>query len=446
MERGTESGATVKRLVSYGTLTSLLFGAFLMMNLSSSAEAAPGDPDLGFGTDGKVLTDFSGVGSDDDAKAIVLEPGGKILAAGRSDSSFALARYNPDGSLDTTFGSGGKVLTSFGSSSFQQISALALQSNGRILAAGSSTVSGNFDFALARYNLDGSLDGTFGNGGKVLTNFSATGNSVDAAYALAVEPGGGVVVAGQSGETTTTHFALARYHSDGSLDTTFGNGGTVVTDFGGSFERVFNLALQPGGKILAAGHSDSQFAVARYHPNGSLDTTFGSGGAVIHNFIFGSTDVVLGLVLQPDGKILAAGFSTFAGNTDFAIARYHSDGSLDTSFGNGGTVLTDFETGSADRADAVVLQPGGKFVAGGQSTASGSATFALARYHSDGSLDTTFGNGGKVVTDFSGTGVSLDPLTGIVALVREPDGQIVVAGGSDSGVSVDFALGRYQGR
>lgn len=175
---------------------------------------APGDPDIDFGTDGKVLTDFSGAGSDDEANAVVLAPGGKILAAGRSDNRFAIARSNRDGNLDTTFGSGGKVLTGFGAFSFEQISALALQPDGKIVAAGESTVGGSFDFALARYHSDGSLDTSFGSGGTVVTDFSVTEVSPDpltGIVALVLEPDGQIVVAGGSAAGGSVDFALGRY-------------------------------------------------------------------------------------------------------------------------------------------------------------------------------------------------------------------------------------------
>ena len=462
MKDANRSGAIRDSLFLGGTLRGLLFGALLTLNFSHAVEAAPGALDPAFGTGGKVLTDFSSTGSLDAAHALVREPSGRLVAAGFStaggDFDFALARYNPDGSLDTTFGSGGKVLTGFGPLSFEQIWALVLQPDGKILAAGESTVGGSYDFALARYNRDGSLDTTFGSGGKVLTDFSGTG-SVDAARALVLQPGGKIVAGGLSTALGSTTFALARYDRDGNLDTTFGSGGKVLTDFSGFVDTVFALAVQPNGKIVAAGQADdntgtTRFALARYNRDGSLDTTFGSGGKVLTDFNGPdvSVDRVLAMVLEPAGKILVAGDSTVGGSFDFALARYNRDGRLDTTFGSGGKVLTDFG-GTNESAHAVVLEPDGKILAAGLSTTGSDtgdpltppqlATFALARYNNDGSLDTTFGNGGTVLTDFSAAGVGIDAAW---ALVREPGGDIVAAGQSDAGGSVDFALARYRGR
>jgi uncharacterized delta-60 repeat protein len=341
--------------------------------LAVSAQAAPGDLDLGFGSNGKVLTDF-GSSSIDQALAVALQPDGKIVAAGGSGSDFALARYNADGSLDSSFGSGGKVLTDFGSSSIDGARAVALQPDGRIVAAGTSRAGGSFDFALARYNADGSLDPGFGSGGKVLTDIGSS--SFDQALAIALQPDGKIVAAGNGG------FALARYNADGSLDSSFGSGGKVLTDAG--ISNLAAIALQPDGKIVAAGESLAagplDFALARYNADGSLDSSFGSGGKVLTNL--GSLDGARAVVVQVNGKIVAAGYSFAGGSRDFALVRYNADGSLDPGFGSGGKVLTDIGSSSFDAASAAVLQPDGKIVAAG-SIGLITSDFALVRYLGD---------------------------------------------------------------
>ncbi len=306
-------------------------------------------------TAGKVATDFGSTSAH--ANALVLQPDVKLVAAGSGNGDFALARYNADGSLDTSFGTSGKVTTDFGTTTDSAF-ALVLQPDGKIVAAG-----GTF---MARYNADGSLDAGFGTGGKVTTaGFGAV--------ALILQADGKLVAAGDLfAPATNDNFGLARYNPDGSLDTSFGTGGEVLTDFGGE-EFANALVLQPDGKLVAAGTTGSDFALARYNADGSLDTSFGSGGKVT-TAGFGSARA---LVLQPDGKLVAAGdgFPPLATSDDFGLVRYNSDGSLDTSFGTAGKILTDFG-GTNEAATSLVLQPDGKLVAAGSSN----GDFALARY------------------------------------------------------------------
>ncbi len=331
-----------------------------------------GSLDPTFGTGGKVTTDFA---ARDGARALVLQPDGKLVAAGFSEDindniDFALARYLTDGRLDASFGTGGTVTTDVGG--VDGARALVLQPDGKLGAAG---VSGG-DFALVRYLPDGRLDPTFGMEGKVTTDFGAS--------ALVLQPDGKLVAAGGSGGD----FALARYLPDGRLDVSFGTGGKVTTDFGSS-EGASALVLQLDGKLVAAGTSCQvdlcDFALARYLPDGNLDPTFGTGGKVTTDL--NVRDHVNALVLQPDGKLVAAGTSADPFNTeiwppfDFALARYLPDGRLDASFGTGGTVTTDF--GSDDIVHALVLQPDGKLVAAGFCGEGLFGVFCLARYEGD---------------------------------------------------------------
>src|SRR5438552_9498231 len=304
-------------------------------------------------------------------------------------ADFALARYNADGSLDLTFGSAGRVVTDFGGD--DTAFALAVQSDGKIVVAGVSTGGVSMDFALARYDSDGTLDGTFGSGGQVVTDLGGQ----DEAFALVVQPDGALVAAGVSTAAGSLDFALARYNTDGTPDATFGNAGQVVTDFGPAFvgsdpsncalpiadfhgaDVAFALALQPDGKLVAAGVSTGDFALARYNADGSLDTTFGTCGRVITDFA-GDDAAASALVVQPDGKLVAAGRSSLGNHPSFSLARYSSDGTLDPIFGAGGRVVT--EVGSDAEAFALVLQPddGHLLVAG-----AAGGDFALARYEGD---------------------------------------------------------------
>jgi uncharacterized delta-60 repeat protein len=222
--------------------------------LASPAAAAGGELDTSFDDDGMVTTDFGGL---DEALGVAIQADGKIVAAGRGTAvgDFALARYNRDGSLDTSFDGDGKVTTDFGSP-FDVALGVAIQPDGRIVAAG--TAAGD-DFALARYNRDGTLDTSFDGDGKVTTDFGA----MDAALgAPAIQPDGKIVAAGYT--TAGGDFALARYNRDGSLDTSFDGDGKVTTDFGSPFDVAAGVAMQPNGRIVAAGGDGGDFALARY--------------------------------------------------------------------------------------------------------------------------------------------------------------------------------------
>ena len=420
----------------------LIMGCMLVPSpaLATDVEFGPGDLDPTFGEGGKVTTDL--FGDSDVANDIALQPGGKIIAVGSAGSDFALARYNRDGSLDTTFGDGGKVTTDFFGER-DEARAVAIQPNGKIVVGGLARSNDNPDFALARYNPDGSLDNTFGDGGKVTTDFFG---EFDEASDVALLPNGKIVVVGatRGSNTASVDFAVARYNRDGSLDESFGDAGKVTTIFSNGEDFAAAVALQPGGEIVVAGFtngsaSNSDFALARYNRNGSLDVTFGNGGKVTTDFQ-GSTDFASAVTLQPGGKIIVAG-SAFGVNTsqDFALARYNRNGSLDVTFGNGGKVTADF-FGDSDVGTAIALQRGGKIIVVGNAFITNvGADFALARYNRDGNLDESFGNSGRVITDFFGES---DGATGVAI---QDNGKIMAGGAavnSNTGQS-DFALARY---
>lgn len=413
--------------------------------LPNRVQAAAGNLDSSFGSGGKVTTHFS---SDfEEAFDLAIQPDGRIIAIGQTDlfpaSDFAIARYNPDGSLDPTFGSGGKVTTDFFGGHDLAV-AVALQSDGRIVVAGgvASSPDASFsllDFGLARYLTDGSLDTSFGVGGKVATDFSG---DFDVATDVVLQPDGKIVAAGT--KSIGLDYAVARYNTDGSLDTDFGSGGTVTTDFFGNGDQATAVALQSDGKIVVGGQAVSvvtfnDFGLVRYNGNGSLDTSFGSGGKVTTDFFI--FDIINDLFIQPDGKIVAGG-TTLSGNVDFALARYNSDGTLDPAFGSGGKVVTDLFSQSGDSPNALALQPDGKIVAAGSTIVGPALDFALVRYNSDGNLDTSFGSGGKVQTDF------FDNLDVANAVALQTDGKIIAGGRATipgQTLNSDFALARYNG-
>ncbi|MER7197849.1 calcium-binding protein [Streptomyces sp. CB01635] len=301
---------------------------------------ADGTLDTSFGGDGTVATAINNMNPDfqwSEAHAVALQPDGKIVAVGSSWRGyenccwFTVARYNTNGTLDQSFGGGdGRVFTDFGSP--DEARDVAVQPDGKIVALGTS----GGEAALARYNADGTPDTSFGGGdGKVTTDPAPESLQEGGdARALALQPDGKIVVGGQVG-TTRFDFVLLRYNANGTLDTSFSGDGIERTDFG-DYEAVEGLAVQPDGRIVAAGGSSGRFALARYNVNGSLDTTFGNAGRVLTSGGGGAQDVVL----QPDGRIVVPGSNGPGG--DFAVLRYNTNGSLDSGFGAGGLVTTDF--------------------------------------------------------------------------------------------------------
>ena len=366
------------------------------------------------------------------ARSVALQADGKILVAGSSSNlnitNFSLVRYNADGSLDTSFGTGGKVTTSLGSHSATGNS-VALQVDGKILVAGGANYSGagNYDFGLVRYNSNGSLDTSFGTGGIVITA-SANGNG---ARGITVMSNGMILLSGSENFS----FAIKRYNPDGTLDTSFSTPGVPVTL--GYIEDGYQATVLSDGKIVMVGNLTRSsfsggyydFALFRYNSDGTLDASFNTSGKVTTDL--GADDRAFSLALQPDGKILAAG-SSWGSKPFFALARYNVNGSLDTTFNASGKVITDYGTGRS-----VAIQSDGKILVAGYSYPWGQ--FSLVRYNSNGSLDTSFGTGGETTTE---VGTSSENLPSIA--IRS-DGIILVAGTSyNAGTSNnDFTLLRY---
>lgn len=345
------------------------------------------------------------------------------------------------GVVDTSFNGGAQIVPVGAGEGYAN--ALAVQADGKVITVGSTdTVAGGADFALVRHGRDGTLDAAFGNGGKVVTAI-APARGADVATAVAVQPDGRIVVAGHTATTATdTDFVLVRYNADGSLDPSFGTGGKVVTSLGPSGDRIHAIALQADGSIVVAGDSDRgstttgiDFALARYLPNGTLDNGFGNGGTLTTPIrAQSSRDSAYALLLQTvagEQRIVAVG-----GEGDFVAARYTARGVLDDSFGNGGKIAGVWGNSTIGAARAVTLVDGNKIVVAGQIQ----NDFALARLNADGSLDAGFGSGGKVVTP-----VSAGNWDAATALVRQADGKLlaggwVYEGGSSSG---NFAVARY---
>jgi len=295
--------------------------AFLLSSsvLQNLVRAASGDLDSTFGSGGKLTLALPG--ANDVARGTAIQSDGKIVAVGSDGNDFTLARYTTTGALDATFGTAGTVTTDF-SGGVDQAFAVVIDSNGKFVVAGSATNTSNVsptgtDFALARYNANGTLDATFGTGGKVVTDFLS---SSDQAAAIRIDSNNKIVVAGRafnpgsppSTPSTSFDFALARYNTNGSLDGSFGTGGKTITDFFGNSDQASAIAIQSSdGKIVVAGVAQNcnvgnNFALARYNTDGTLDGGFGTAGKLTTDFA-GGDDRASAVAIQSDGKIVVAG-------------------------------------------------------------------------------------------------------------------------------------------
>ena len=401
---------------------------------------APGDLDPTFGVGGIVRTElFSNLTGTREAKDIAIQSDGKYVVVG---SGLGVVRYMPDGQIDPTFGFGGAAAFG-GPAPFDSVSANAveIQSNGRIVVGGERRVAGNTNFFVARYLTDGSLDTSFGTGGMVETDFAGTSN--DILHDLVIQPGGEIVAAGFSMNSGVYDFGLARYTSAGALDTSFdgpsgtGNGKFSVSASSGD-DHIYGIALQSDGKIVAVGDAkrgtNPEFALARFNSNGSLDNSFDADGTVDGIRYDGAAGAIrqlfLDVVIQPsDGKIVVGGSTMANGTEDFEVRRYETNGANDTTFGS---VITPIGS-TFDFVWKVALQADGKIVAAGNAHNGANYDMAVARYNTNGTLDTTFDTDGKTTADLRGTA------DGTGGLAIQSDGKIVLVGSSGA----DFALVKF---
>ncbi len=417
-----------------------------LASMSTAAHAAAGDLDPAFGNGGVQTLPFAN--SYAYADEVARQADGKIVVLGTAHSSvgilsdFALVRLLSDGSLDTTFGDEGRVTTDF-DGRYDEGLALALQSDGKIVAAGSSTGV----VAVARYLPDGSLDPTFNNDGRLLLDLGVEARARD----LAIQGNGKIVVAIDDGWT----FSVARLSRTGTLNKAFGDGGIASEDFSAdSSDGVRAVALDSAGGILLGGlvvpvggttHDD--WGLARFNRrSGALDTGFGDGGLTTTDFAGSGPDVLEDLVVQPDGMIVAAGESSeepgdFDQLSDVTVARYDAQGVLDPEFGDDGWVRTDL--GSVfDTGRSVALGADGTIVVASDVYEDANAQAAAVRYTAGGVLDATFGDGVAVVD----TPSSSDQAFGVIV---QPNGRIVIAGShatvDQNGTSFEFLIARFQG-
>lgn len=401
-----------------------------------------GSLDNTFNGNGKQTMGFGS--ADRNRNAVVIQKDGKIIVEGDSyDGSnydFAIVRFNKNGKLDNTFNGNGKKITDLGSTS-DYANSVAIQEDGKIIEAGSTFNGNNYKLALVRYNTDGSADDTFSDNGKLI-------QGLNQGYTIytgsAVQQDKKIIAAGYTWNGSNYDFAITRYNTDGSLDSSFSKDGKQTTDIGSGDDFANSVFLQNDGKIVVAGYTNadnvhSYLALVRYNTDGSPDKTFSGDGKQTTNFGF-YAEIGGSAAIQSDGKIVIAG-SVFTGSNydsvDIAVARYNTDGSLDKTFSNDGKQITDLNS-SDDFSSSVIIQNDQKIVVTGRSSDGVKNSFALVRYNANGTLDNTFSGDGKQVSDF-GTGDYFDEAAAI-----QPDGKIVLAGYVQvDGSGSSFAVARY---
>jgi uncharacterized delta-60 repeat protein len=441
---------TVEQLESRLLLSSVPAAQSFPLSIGSVANTAglSGPLDPSFGTGGYTISTETGGGA---IYASALQSDGKIVVTGEVGSlsnpggttQIGLARYTASGVLDPTFGTDGQTTLSLNYSS--NASAMAVQSDGKIIIAGGTAI-GNATSAtdyllLARFNSDGSLDTTFGSGGTVVTSIGA-GNS--AADSIALQANGDIVVGGpgQSSATSLTAFAVSRFNPNGTLDTSFNGTGTILTNLtSASKDALEAVAIQPDGDIVAAGISvigfDFDASLVRYTSSGALDTSFGTSGKVLSSFT--DDDGFRSVAIAPDGDIVAAGDS----RTLAAIAVYTSTGSLDTSFNGTGYETLAWPGGTEDESGSLrglEVQSDGKIFVGSSPYFSNEEEFGVACLNSNGTPDLNFGDSGYVATPLTSDGDF------VFSLLLQPNGDVIAAGLAQSaGPTSGFAIARYFG-
>lgn len=412
---------------------------FLIASLIAvtTLNAQDGVLDNTFGTNGRVITDI--VAEDNEARELVIQPDGKIVVAGLSSTGsidqFALARYDANGVLDNTFGSGGLVVTNV-SMGDDVIRGMALQTDGKIVVVGYAGVTNEY-LAIARYDANGILDNTFATNGidslLIIDNPGDGDRSVP--NDVKIQSDGKIVVAGFVKDSGgNLNFAVVRYNTNGTLDTSFGIGGKQIFFRGTGDSELESLAIQADGKILVVGHyyrgPYRNFFIARINQFG-MDNSFGINGQSVYAFGYGD-DEAWAMTLQTDGSILLAGNVSNGNDADFGLLKYTTAGVLDNTFGTAGVLTTELGGNVDDYPLQVIMQPDGKILVTGVKFGT-TQDLVIARYNANGTLDNTFGTNGLVIEDINNTNeIAFD-------IALQADGKIVITGVSDG----DFMTSRY---
>jgi uncharacterized delta-60 repeat protein len=415
-------------------ITAILLLIFLSTILLNAQQGL----DITFADEGKFIFNVSGWEGGWEA---VVQKDGKIVVAGwreqlisrRSDA--LLIRLNQDGSLDNTFNSG--YFISFAPWSWEDFYAVALQEDDKIVAVGRFYNGSDWDFLLIRFNSDGHIDSTFGYRGYLVTDFSAD----DRAFSVDVQQNGKIIIAGYS-LFDGFDFSILVLNPDGSRDSTFGNNGSVITDFVGKNDVIFSVKAQDDGKIIACGWSLQaepdyyDFALVRYNSDGSLDPTFGVNGKVTTD-VYEIYNSAHSIDIQEDGKYVVAGY-TFRHDRfdyDLVVARYNIDGSLDNTFGIEGIVVTDIDFGG-DFGSSVKILKNNKIAVAGFTQVNSKRKVLTLLYNADGTLDQDFGTKGYSIINIHG----IDEEARGVAI---NENEIIITGVAYNGEDTDLFVIKY---
>ena len=421
------------RRLSTSLLITSIAATMVATLLSVPAYAVPGHLDPFFDTDGRQTSFIHGA----TGYAVAIDKRQRIVVAGYTltrQTDIALARFLPNGQPDPGFG-GGDGRTEFNLGGTDYAFDVAIQDDGKIVVAGERDLTNHSQFAVARFGTGGLPDASFSGDGKAFVDF---GTRFQGANALAIGPGGKILIGGFSSNGSTGRWAMARFLPDGTLDDGFGGDGKVSTNMSTTDEQIEDLVITPGGAIVAAGYAEvgrtPRFAVARYGSGGRLDPRFGNDGKNLIDVSRGG-DIAYGIAQRSDGGFILAGYAGHAGGNDWGLVALGPLGHLDSTFGDRGRVITAFGP-AFEYAYGVAIQPNGRIVVVGRASRAG-ADFCTVRYKAGGSIDPAFGAGGKAFTDFFG---GEDTARGVAL---QSNGKIVVVGDALNHGVRRMALARY---
>lgn len=422
-------------------LTDLAGNAFGGMSWTfTTADPVAGALDTDFSTDGRLTTDIAALA--DFGNDMVIQSDGNIVVVGKTtnangDRDVLLVRYSTSGELDTTFGTNGIVTTDIAGGDEEALG-VVLQSDGKIVVVGWGTGTSDRDFLVLRYRSNGTLDATFSDDGMVTTDFADITGGSDIARGVALDASGNIVVVGLAG----TNGAIARYRSSGALDTNFSSDGMAMP---AAMSDFYAVVVDDNGKIVLGGlrtiSGDDDLQIYRLTSTGSADTSFNNGAGRILLDVNNGDDLIRKILLQTDGSLVVVGEIDVGNTSRMVVVRYDRDGISDTSFSSDGIVAISFDGYTAAGAHGAAIQSDGKIVVVGtvSNNSGATRTFAMARFSSDGSLDTSFGTGGRQTAQTAnGNGEYF------MAAAIESDGKIVAAGYANEGAtSRDVVVMRF---
>lgn len=404
-------------------LKGLISLILLFISILINSNQAQSIFDSGFGNNGIVIPQIKSFNNG--SWSLSVQSDNKIIIAGwaytdeETPSDISISRIFENGELDTAFNSTG--LFSIGNSTWEDAYTSTIQTDGKILVAGRFYNGRSWDFLLIRFNEDGSLDTTFAQKGYTTKDFGKD----DRAFSVDLQSDGKILLCGFV-ERFNWDFAIARFNTDGSIDTTFGEKGSTILNIGSYNDVAFSIKAQQDGKIIVCGWTyifgSWDFALVRLNPDGSLDNTFGSNGVVTTDY-YHQYNTSHSVAIQSDGKYVAAGYAKKPGSTDtdIMLVRYNTNGTIDKSFGNDGMVLADYK-GADDFSWVIKTDKYDKLVVGGNVTINGLKMIQVARFNSDGSPDISFGENGILVTQIFGFDEECRDL------LIQPDGKILLTG------------------